>query len=72
MPVATVCEADGLESKGGQDFKAEETLAALARQKYWEIRTDFTTLLLHNYKSKSDCEDYRKNSLGSLTCLAFL
>jgi hypothetical protein len=34
---------------------------ALARQKYWEIRTDFTTLLLYNYKSKSDCEDYRKN-----------
>jgi hypothetical protein len=33
----------------------------LARQKYWEIRTNFTTLLLHNYKSKPDCEDYRKN-----------
>jgi hypothetical protein len=25
---------------------------ALARQKYWEIRTDFTTLLLYNYKLK--------------------
>jgi hypothetical protein len=33
----------------------------LACQKYWKIRTDFTTLLLHNYNSKSDCEDYRKN-----------
>ena len=29
-PVATVCEADGLESKGGKDFKDEETLAASA------------------------------------------
>jgi hypothetical protein len=30
MPVATVCGADGLESKGGQDLKAEDTLAASA------------------------------------------
>jgi hypothetical protein len=36
-------------------------MGALARQKYWEIRTGFTMLLLHNYKSKSDCKDYRKN-----------
>jgi hypothetical protein len=33
---------------------------ALTRQKYWKIRTDFTTLLLHNYRLKSDCEDYKK------------
>jgi hypothetical protein len=44
----------------------------LARQKYWQIRTNFTTLLLHNYNLKLDCEDYSKNLLASLTCLAFL
>jgi hypothetical protein len=53
-------------------FRAAVQRLALARQKYWEIRTDFTTLLLHNYKSKLDCEDYRKNQLASLACLAFL
>jgi hypothetical protein len=42
-------------------FRAAVQRLALARQNYWEIRTDFTTLLLHNYKSKLDCEDYRKN-----------
>ena len=80
MHVATVCEADGLESKGGQDFKDEETLAAsaglvcepLARQKYWQIRTNFTTLLLHNYNLNSDYKDYSKNLLASLTCLVYL
>jgi hypothetical protein len=44
----------------------------LARQKYWQIRTNFTTLLLHNYNLKLDCEDYSKNLLASLTRLAFL
>jgi hypothetical protein len=37
------------------------SLMPLARQKYWERRTDFTTLLLHNYKLKADCKDYMKN-----------
>jgi hypothetical protein len=35
------------------------TLFSWLLHEYWEIRTDFTTLLLHNYKSKSDCEDYK-------------
>jgi hypothetical protein len=26
-----------------------------------EIKIDFTMLLLHSYKPKLDCEDYRKN-----------
>jgi hypothetical protein len=42
-----------------EDFGAGS--GALARQKYWQIRTDFTTLLLYNYNSKSDYKDYRKN-----------
>jgi hypothetical protein len=42
------------------------------RQKYWEIRTNFTTLLLHNYNVKLDCEDYSKNLPASVTCLALL
>jgi hypothetical protein len=36
-------------------------MVALARQKYWEIGTNFTTPLLHNYNFKSECEDYSKN-----------
>jgi hypothetical protein len=45
---------------------------ALARQKYWQIRTNSTTLLLYNYNLKLDCEDYSRNLLLSFTCLAFL
>jgi hypothetical protein len=44
-----------------RDLSASVPTAPLARQEYWEIVTNFTTLLLHNYNSKSDCEDYRKN-----------
>jgi hypothetical protein len=47
-------------------------IQALARQKYWQIRTNFTTLLLHNHNVNSDCKDYSKNLLASLTCLEFL
>ena len=44
----------------------------LARQKYWQIRTNFTTLLLYNYNLKLDYKDYSKNFLVSLNCLASL
>jgi hypothetical protein len=30
----------------------------LARQKYWQIRTNFTTLLLYNYNLNLDYKDY--------------
>jgi hypothetical protein len=59
-------------SRGEDDDDKTLGSPVLARQKYREKRTDFTTLLLHNYKSKSDCEDYRKNQPASLTCLALL
>jgi hypothetical protein len=59
-------------SSVGQDPVITAAIPPLARQKYWEIRTDFTTLLLHNYQLKLDCEDYRKILLGPRTCLAFL
>ena len=45
---------------------------ALARQKYWQIRTNFTTLLPHNYNLTLDYKDYSKNLLASLTYLVFL
>ena len=44
----------------------------LARQKYWQIRTNFTTLLLYNYNLNLDYKDYSKNLLASLTCLEVL
>ena len=43
-----------------------------ARQKYWQIRTNFTTLLLYNHNLNPDCKDYSKNLLASLTCLGSL
>jgi hypothetical protein len=44
----------------------------LARQKYWQIRTDFTTLLLYNDNLNLDYKDYSHNLLTSLTCVKFL
>lgn len=44
----------------------------LARQKYWQIRTNFTTLLLRNYNLKLNCEHDSKNLPASLTCLVLL
>ena len=49
-----------------------DDVARLARQKYWQIRTNFTTLLLHNYNLNLDYKDYSKNMLVSLTYLSFL
>ena len=45
---------------------------ALARQKYWHIRTNLTRPLLYNYNLNSNYKDYSKNLLASLTCLVFL
>jgi hypothetical protein len=44
----------------------------LASQKYWQIRINFTTLLLYNYNLDLDYKDYSNNLLASLTCLEFL
>ena len=49
-----------------------DDVARLARQKYWQIRTNFTTLLLHNHNLNLDYKDYSKNLLASLTCLGSL
>ena len=38
----------------------------LAHQKHWQMRTNFTTLSLHNHNLKLDCEDYSKNLLHSV------
>lgn len=45
---------------------------SLARQKHWQIRTSFTTLLLYNYNLNLDYEDYSKNILEFLTYLSSL
>jgi hypothetical protein len=45
---------------------------ALARLKYWQITTDFTTLLLYKYHLNSGYKDYSQNLLVSLTYLGFL
>lgn len=47
-------------------------LGALARQKYWQVRTNFTTLLLYNHNLNLDYKDYIKNPLASLNYLGFL
>jgi hypothetical protein len=36
------------------------------------MRTNVTTLLLHNYGLKSNYKDYQYKSKGSLTCLVVL
>ena len=38
----------------------------LAHQKHWQMRTNLTTLSLHNHNLKLDCEDYSKNLLHSV------
>ena len=44
----------------------------LHAKKYWQIRTNFTTLLVHNHNLNPDYKDYSKNLLASLTYLGFL
>jgi hypothetical protein len=49
----------------------KETYNILAASCPVENTSRFTKLLLHNYNLKLECEDYSKNFLASLTCLAF-
>jgi hypothetical protein len=48
--------------EGGDDVSgARGQLLHIENTFYWETGTYFTTILLHNYNSKSDCGDYNKN-----------
>jgi hypothetical protein len=38
----------------------------------WQIRTDFTTLQLHNYSLKLHSEDYKYKQAEFFTCLDLL
>jgi hypothetical protein len=49
-----------------------DEIMALARQKYWQIRTSFTPLLLYDYNLNSGYKDYSQNLLASLTYLGVL
>lgn len=47
-------------------------ILSLPRQKQWQMNIGFTTLLLFNYNSKLDYEDYSKNEQDFIAYLAFL
>lgn len=44
----------------------------LGQKEYWQIRTDFTTLQLHNYDLKSNSGDYKYKTTEGFTCPGFL
>ena len=55
----------------GERLRLRARWQALARQKDWRIRTNFTTLLLYDYNFELDYKDYSKDLLASLTYLSF-
>ena len=59
----------GLTIRRIQHQRSLVSTQALARQKQWQLRTSFTTLLLDNNNLKFDYKDYSKNILEFLTYL---
>ena len=72
VPLTSASSGFGLVHRSHSRRNHERSIShALARQKYWQIRTNFTAPLLYNHILKLYPNDYRWNEQDFLTCLAF-
>lgn len=59
-----------LTTDGTSMFEAVHVIEGSRKSGYWsQIRTDFTTLQLSNYESKSNPKDYKYKQAEYFTCL---